>query len=542
MSATAVAPTAHATRRKGVRNRLILLVATVMGLAMVAMVVAVYGLMSARRNATELTTTFVEQSAANTSYQAWLNDDDASNMFIALAQLKDPSQAKLMADTWAVVEDNRKLAVSALAPLTGPDATAEQKAAADKIVADLGVYDAFTTKVKSLADAGDLTGATRVMTVENADASASLFSGYEALNKQLAASVDAADAASQSSMQRLLLILAIIVVIGIAIAIVVVIKIIRSITGPLDTIEDTLASISSGDLTVTAEVDAEDELGRVAQTLNQSTAAQRHSVSAIGDNAQMLAAAAEQLTATSNVMADVALSTSSQASIVAQQSDLVTQNVQSAASAADELTASITQISSSAWEAARVATQAVEVADRTTEIMGRLGRSSVDIASVIKEIKGVADQTNLLALNATIESARAGEAGKGFAVVAGEVKDLARATAQATTEITEKIGTVSDETLEAIAAIEQISGTIASINEIQHQIASAVEEQTAAINEIARSMNDVAAGSAAINEVMDSVTEAAQNTSSGASQTQQAAAQLSEMAASLEGLVGAFRY
>ena len=157
MSATAVAPTAHATRRKGVRNRLILLVATVMGLAMVAMVVAVYGLMSARRNATELTTTFVEQSAANTSYQAWLNDDDASNMFIALAQLKDPSQAKLMADTWAVVEDNRKLAVSALAPLTGPDATAEQKAAADKIVADLGVYDAFTTKVKSLADAGDLT-------------------------------------------------------------------------------------------------------------------------------------------------------------------------------------------------------------------------------------------------------------------------------------------------------------------------------------------------------------------------------------------------
>ena len=126
--------------------------------------------------------------------------------------------------------------------------------------------------------------------------------------------------------------------------------------------------------------------------------------------------------------------------------------------------------------------------------------------------------------------------------VAGEVKDLARATAQATTEITEKIGAVSDETLEAIAAIEQISGTIASINEIQHQIASAVEEQTAAINEIARSMNDVAAGSAAINEVMEGVTEAAQNTSSGAAQTQQAAAQLSEMAASLEGLVGAFRY
>ncbi|MFN8147882.1 MAG: methyl-accepting chemotaxis protein [Candidatus Nanopelagicales bacterium] len=542
MSETAASPAAQGARRKGVRNRLIVLVATVMGLWLVSLAVAVVGLTSARSQNEELSSAFAESADASGSYSAWLNVDDQSNMYVALAQLNDPAQKQLMADTWATVEENRATQVDALKPLMVDGVDAAIVDGATGTTEALKAYDVFTAKVKQLSDAGDSLGALKVMTVENADASNAVAERFTALNKALADSVAATDAASQAAISRWLTILAALVLIGLVVAIVVVIKVIRSITGPLDEIEGTLSSISSGDLTVTAEVDAEDELGRVAQTLNQSTAAQRHSVSAIGDNAQMLAAAAEQLTATSNVMADVALSTSSQASIVAQQSDLVTQNVQSAASAADELTASITQISSSAWEAARVATQAVEVADRTTEIMGRLGRSSVDIASVIKEIKGVADQTNLLALNATIESARAGEAGKGFAVVAGEVKDLARATAQATTEITEKISTVSDETLEAIAAIEQISGTIASINEIQHQIASAVEEQTAAINEIARSMNDVAAGSAAINEVMEGVTEAAQNTSSGAAQTQQAAAQLSEMAASLEGLVGAFRY
>jgi methyl-accepting chemotaxis protein len=542
VSATAAPSAPVASRRKGVRNRLILLVTTILVVWLLSLGVAVLGLTSAKNQNADLVAAFGQQKAASTSYEAWLNDDDASNMFVALAALRDPAQATLMADTWAVVDESRKAAVADLAPLTaaGVDPVLQTKAAA--IVKDLAAYDVFTQKVKALADAGDVNGAVRVMTVENVDASEALFTGYTALNDSLAAAVTAVDEASDAAVARWFLILGVLLAVGLVVAIVVVVKVIRSITGPLDTIEDALSSVSSGDLTVTADVDAEDELGRVAQTLNKATSAQRTSVAAIGDNAQMLAAAAEQLTATSNVMADVALTTSSQASIVAQQSDMVNQNVQSAASAADELTASITQISASAWEAARVATQAVEVADRTTEIMNRLGRSSIDIASVIKEIKGVADQTNLLALNATIESARAGEAGKGFAVVAGEVKDLARATAQATTEITEKISTVSDETLEAVAAIEQISSTIASINEIQHQIASAVEEQTAAINEIARSMNDVAAGSAAINEVMDSVTEAAQNTSSGASQTQQAAAQLSEMAASLEGLVGAFRY
>ena len=535
------APTV-ASRRKGVRNRLVLLVVTVMGLCFVTLGVAVHGMQTAKGQNDLLGATYEQYAVAADAENAWTLVDDQSNMFVALAALKDPAQAKLMVDTWATVDAKRAENVKLLQQLQTMTDDPALKAQSSTLLTDIATYDTFTSRVKSDVDKGDILGAARVMTVENAGISTKIGDGFSQLGTMLGDKVAAVEAQSAQAVTQSLWILALSVLVCLAIAVVIVVLIIRSITRPLDAIEATLQQVSSGDLTATADVQADDELGRVARTLNDATSAQRQSVTAIGDNAEMLAAAAEELTATSRVMAGAAETTATQASIVAEQSEMVNQNVQSAASAPDELTASITQISASAWEAARVATQAVEVAERTTEIMNRLGRSSIDIGAVIKEIKGVADQTNLLALNATIESARAGEMGKGFAVVAGEVKDLARATATATTDITNKISTVSDETLEAIAAIEQISSTIAQINEIQHSIASAVEEQTAAINEIARSMNDVAAGSAAINDVMDGVTRAADSATSGAAQTEQAAGELAQMASNLGGLVGAFRY
>ena len=82
----------------------------------------------------------------------------------------------------------------------------------------------------------------------------------------------------------------------------------------------------------------------------------------------------------------------------------------------------------------------------------------------MKVITSIAEQTNLLALNATIEAARAGEAGKGFAVVANEVKELARQTAKATGEISQKIDAIQTSTRVAVSAIGSISGTINRIN------------------------------------------------------------------------------
>ncbi len=159
------------------------------------------------------------------------------------------------------------------------------------------------------------------------------------------------------------------------------------------------------------------------------------------------------------------------------------------------MSSSIVEISKNAGEATRVANDAVGVADQTSQIIRKLGASSVDIGNVVKVITSIAQQTNLLALNATIEAARAGEAGKGFAVVANEVKELAKETARATEDISQRVQAIQVDSEGAVSAIDQISSIIGQINEIFGTIASAVEEQTATSNEINRSIAIAADGS-----------------------------------------------
>ena len=188
----------------------------------------------------------------------------------------------------------------------------------------------------------------------------------------------------------------------------------------------------------------------------------------------------------------------------------------------------------------RMAT-AAEVAEATNATMAKLGESSAEIGKVIKVITSIAQQTNLLALNATIEAARAGEAGKGFAVVANEVKDLARETAAASEDISAKIAAIQVDTGGAVEAIGRISEIIGNINDIQHAIASAVEEQTATTNEIARNVSVAAQGASDITGNVAGVAEVAESTLSGAADTEQAAGELARLASGLQGLVGEFR-
>jgi len=182
------------------------------------------------------------------------------------------------------------------------------------------------------------------------------------------------------------------------------------------------------------------------------------------------------------------------------------------------------------------------VAATTNETMKKLGESSREIGNVIKVITSIAQQTNLLALNATIEAARAGEAGKGFAVVANEVKELAKQTAKATEEISQKIEAIQGVTKGAVTAIEEISTIINQINDISNSIASAVEEQTATTNEIGRSVNEAAIGVTDIAKNISGVATAARNTTQGANDTKTASAELSEMAARLQASVSKFTF
>ncbi len=261
----------------------------------------------------------------------------------------------------------------------------------------------------------------------------------------------------------------------------------------------------------------------------------------VADNSSSMASAAEELTAVSTQMTSNAEETSAQANVVAAASEQVGKNVQTVATAAEEMSASIKEIAKNASDAAKIATGAVKVAEKTNATISKLGESSVEIGEVIKVITSIAQQTNLLALNATIEAARAGEAGKGFAVVANEVKELAKETAKATEDISQKIEAIRSDTKESVDAIGQISSIINQINDISNTIASAVEEQTATTNEMTRNITEAAKGSSEIAQNITGVASAAKSTTAGAGDTSRAATELSKMSTTLQQAVAAFK-
>jgi len=255
---------------------------------------------------------------------------------------------------------------------------------------------------------------------------------------------------------------------------------------------------------------------------------------------QTISSASGALQATAESMSATAEETGRQATAVSSASEEASANVETVASAAEELASSISEISRQVAESTRISGQAVEDAARTNAKVQALAEAAKNIGDVVKLINGVAGQTNLLALNATIEAARAGDAGKGFAVVASEVKNLANQTAKATDDISAQIKSIQEATTGSVEAIQGITGTIGRINEIATTIASAVEEQGAATQEIARNVQQASAGTADVSSNISGVTRSATDTGSAATQVLDAARELAKQSDVLSAHVDQF--
>jgi methyl-accepting chemotaxis protein len=314
----------------------------------------------------------------------------------------------------------------------------------------------------------------------------------------------------------------------------------RSVRRPVRSLMISIDHLAAGDLSREVPVVGHDEFGQMAAGLGQAVRDIRTSLSEVDASANRLAHSSSALARTNERISRAGHARSAPVEAVTEHTAQVASDADSLSTAAIELGASIREISVNATDAATVGEEAVTAARVTNGIVAKLRESSGQIGTVLNVISSIAEQTNLLALNATIEAARAGDMGKGFAVVAGEVKELARETAEATKDIARRIEVIQADTGEAVSAVNQISEVVSLINEHQTAIAAVVAEQTQTIDQMGIIAASATHGSSAIAVAITDVASAMDDAIGGIGESERFAEDTSRVGRQLQEIVARF--
>lgn len=215
-------------------------------------------------------------------------------------------------------------------------------------------------------------------------------------------------------------------------------------------------------------------------------------------------------------------------------------NVQAVAAASEEMSATIKEISAQTQNVNTLISESAERVKGADTHAEELQNASSQVRDVIKLISNISSQINLLALNATIESARAGEAGKGFAVVANEVRNLAGQTDKSIQDIEKVINNMSRASEGVITALSGIGESVDKILASSAGVASAVEEQSAVVNDISQNMNIAQHKTESTKENIISVSHLSSEAEQNSQQVLLASQDLSQQAEKLESEVSEF--
>lgn len=260
----------------------------------------------------------------------------------------------------------------------------------------------------------------------------------------------------------------------------------------------------------------------------------------VTDFLSQLSSAVSQLGSTADSMTTSANQTRGLVESAESSSQVTNSSVQSVATSAEELMSSVQEIARQVETTRDVTRRAVTNATNANNIIGSLAGEAEEIGSVVSLITEIAEQTNLLALNATIEAARAGDTGKGFAVVANEVKSLANQTSTAIEQIRSRVDQVQESMRSSVDAIDAISNDINDIEEVTSAVSSAIEEQSAATQEITRSISAASTSMSTVAESVSGVSAAVVEVDAAAGNVKTASSDLSNVSGSLNNRIELF--